>query len=315
MTAEESPTMADVPVPTFEPNPTSGLHEFTSPAFLHALGSDAPNAVLRAVLACMNKSSQRSSAWFESRRSVVITGSRLSGMLFLDSARELLEWRQELLGLRPKQPFDALALERIEFGRQYEDLATVATTKVMASAGMPIEIYEAGFTRHPVTGLTGASPDGVVMWKQEDNRPPRSSPSGVMNFELKCSTKATGAHASVPYYYLGQLMFEMRHLSAASGETVAQTVFSSWSVKNHKVWLVQFSEAFWGQLWMAVVELILLDTTDAHEVSRLVERLGRLREACTKFSGTPSLCTPLHPRGGWPAWGVPKDIKLPGANA
>ena len=105
----------------------------------------------------------------------------------------------------------------------------------MASAGMAIDIYEAGFTRHPVTNLTGASPDGVVLWKAENNRPANCTPSGVMNFELKCSTKATGAHTSVPYYYLGQLMFEMRHLSAASGQDVRQTVFSSWSIRNHKV--------------------------------------------------------------------------------
>lgn len=63
---------------------------------------------------------------------------------------------------------------------------------------------------------------------------------------------------------------------------------------------------------MATVEIILLDTTDPHEVARLVDRLGRLRETCTKFSATPGVCAPLHPRGGWPAWGVPKDIKLPG---
>ena len=301
--------MTDVP----PPSATSGLHEFDSPAFLQAMCAGAPNAVLKAVLECMNKAPQRSDAWFQSRRSVVITGSRLSGLLFLDTAQELLEWRQELLGLRPRQPFDALAMARIEFGRKYEDLATVATTKVLAAAGMHIDIYEAGFTRHPVTNLTGASPDGVVLWRSENNRPQNTSPSGVMNFELKCSTKATGAHTSVPYYYLGQLMFEMRHLSAASGQDVCQTVFSSWSVRNHKVWLVQFSTALWDQLWMAVVEVILLDTSDPHEVARLVDRLGRLRAACEKFSATPSLCTPLHPRGGWPAWGVPDDIQLPGA--
>ena len=193
-----------------QPDPTSGLHQFDSPAFHQAMSAGAPNAVLKAVLECMNKSPQRSDAWFQARRSVVITGSRLSGLLFLDNAQELTEWRQELLGLRPRQPFDALALARIEFGRKYEDLATVATTKVMASAGMNIDIYEAGFTRHPVNNLTGASPDGVVLWRKENNRPAQCLPSGVMNFELKCSTKATGAHTSVPDYYLGQLMFEMR---------------------------------------------------------------------------------------------------------
>ena len=210
MTAKQSPGMTDVPPPVFEPDPTSGLHEFNSPAFRQALGADAPNAVLRAVLGCMNKSVQRSESWFAARRSVVITGSRLSGLLFLDTPQELLEWRQELLGIRPRQPFDALSMERIAFGRKYEDLATVATTRVLASAGMSVDIYEAGFTRHKM-GLTGASPDGVLLWKQEHNRPENCSPSGVMNFELKCSTKATGAHTSVPYYYLGQLMFEMRY--------------------------------------------------------------------------------------------------------
>lgn len=319
-----------------QPDPTSGLHQFDSPAFHQAMSAGAPNAVLKAVLECMNKSPQRSDAWFQARRSVVITGSRLSGLLFLETPQQLIEWRQELLGLRPRQPFDALAMARIEFGRKYEDLATVATTKVMASSGYKVDIFEAGFTRHPVSGLTGASPDGVVLWKAENNRPANCTPSGVMNFELKCSTKATGAHTSVPYYYLGQLMFEMRHLSAASGHPVRQTLFSSWSVKNHKVktfnpdlalntitnphsdlycdqiWLVQFSDALWDQLWMAVVEVILLDTSDPHEVARLVDRLGRLREACTKFSATPSVCTALHPRGGWPAWGVPDDIQLPG---
>lgn len=80
-----------------------------------------------------------------------------------------------------------------------------------------------------------------------------------------------------------------------------------------KIWLVQFSDALWDQLWMAVVEVILLDTSDPHEVARLVDRLGRLRAACEKYSATPSVCTPLHPRGGWPAWGVPDNIQLPGA--
>lgn len=302
--------MTDVPVP----NATSGLHEFDSPAFHRATSDGAPNAVLKAVLECMNKAPQRSDAWFAARRSVVITGSRLSGLLFLNTAPDLIEWRQQLLGLKPREPVDALGMARIEFGRKYEDLATVSTTNVLASAGYKVDIFEAGFTRHPVSGLTGASPDGVVLWKEENNRPAQCSPSGVLNFELKCSTKATGAHTSVPYYYLGQLMFEMRHLSAASGHPVRQTIFSSWSVKNQKVWLVQFSDALWDQLWLSIVEVILLDTSDPREVNRLVDRLGRLRQACTKFSATPSLCTPLHPRGGWPAWGVPDDIQLPGAS-
>ena len=58
-----------------------------------------------------------SPCFLPSRRSVVITGSRLSGLLFLDTAQELLEWREQLLGLKARPPFDALAMARIEFGR------------------------------------------------------------------------------------------------------------------------------------------------------------------------------------------------------
>lgn len=61
MTSQQSRPMTDVP----PPNPTSGLHEFDSPAFLQAMCAGAPNAVLKAVLECMNKAPQRSDAWFK----------------------------------------------------------------------------------------------------------------------------------------------------------------------------------------------------------------------------------------------------------
>lgn len=47
------------------PSATSGLHEFKSLAFAQAVSAGAPNAVLKAVLECMDKSPQRSDAWFQ----------------------------------------------------------------------------------------------------------------------------------------------------------------------------------------------------------------------------------------------------------
>ena len=291
--------MSDVPV----------IHDFESDAFRQAMADDAPNPILRDVLRCMCLAPQRSSEWFKNRESVLITGSKLSGMLFLDTAQELVQWREELLGLRPRQQtFDALALSRINFGRIHEQRATLATVKVLKNNGHHISIFEAGFCRHP-TQQTGSSPDGVVLWPDATTRPEGSS--AIMNFELKCSCKPE-AHKSVPYYYIPQLFFEMRHLSAASGRQVRETVFSSWSIRNHKVWLVHYSDALWDCLWSCVVETILVDTNDAGEISRLLQRLQFLRESCTRFSATSTQCVPLHKRGGWPALDVPDDIQLPG---
>ena len=246
---------------------------------------------------------------FKSRASVIITGSKLSSMLFLDTAQNLITWREEILGLRARQPFDALALARINFGRDHEDRATLATLKTMKQNGYDISIFEAGFCRHP-TQQTGSSPDGVVLWPDAATRP--NGCSATMNFELKCSCKPE-AHNSVPYYYIPQLLFEMRHLSAASGRSVTETIFSSWSVRNHKIWLVRYSDALWDCLWSCVVETILVDTKDAGEITRLLGRLHFLRDSCTRFSATATQCVPLHKRGGWPALDVPDNIQLPGA--
>lgn len=287
------------------------VHDFDSDAFRAATGDAAPDPILRDVLRCMNLAPQRSSAWFKARSNVIITGSKLSGLLFLDTARELLQWREELLGLRPRPPFDALAQARMAFGRENEERATIATLKTMREAGHGITIFEAGFCAHPLQ-QTGSSPDGIVLWSDTSTLP--HACSAVMNFELKCSCKPE-AHKSVPYYYIPQLLFEMRHLSAASGHDVRQTIFSSWSIKNHKVWLVHFSDALWDCLWSCVTETILLDTRDAGELNRLLVRLRQLREQCARFSATTSLCVPLHRRGGWPALDVPANVQLPGTAA
>ncbi|MBM62758.1 MAG: hypothetical protein CL484_07400 [Acidobacteria bacterium] len=278
--------------------PTDRVLEFTSSEFAHAVSQDAPDAVLKAVLNGMNHAPQRSREWFAARSGVKITGSRLSGLLFLGSdVQELFTFRRELLGVQARVPFTPEIMERIQFGRDNEEQATVSTLTVMASAAQkPVSLFEAGFTRHPMQPM-GASPDGVVVWPDGKGRP-SDCVGHVGNFELKCSTKGH-AHAQLPYYYVPQILFESRALSVASGQPVRWTLFSSWSTTTQKIWTCPFNDAVWHLLWSCVVELLLLDESSAHEVSALQARLRRLRVACERY--VQSHTTPVHPRGGFRA--------------
>ena len=63
---------------------------------------------------------QRSDEWFARRRSVLLSGSRLSALLYCRSYGALQQLRMEMLRLAPAEPFDELAKSRMAWGVEHE---------------------------------------------------------------------------------------------------------------------------------------------------------------------------------------------------
>ena len=173
---------------------------------MHGMGSDgffdmsAGSAALDAMLRGMDTSAQRSEAWFRARRETCITGSALSNLLFFDDEAEMLEWREQLLGIKPKKKFDASVLEKMAFGRKHEDTATQALMQHLRGSGIR-GFWDAGFCRHHRVPI-GASPDGVLWWPGSRPGHPSQSEVGALEIKVSCSEKP---YSAVPYYYVPQV--------------------------------------------------------------------------------------------------------------
>ena len=270
---------------------------------MHDVGSEdffdmsAGHAALDAMLRGMDTSPQRSPKWFEARRSCCLTGSALSNLLFFDNEAEMLEWREQQLGMRPKKTFEPSVLAKMAFGRKHEQVATQALCHHLAGTGLRA-FWDAGFCRHKHVPI-GASPDGVLWWPGSRPGGPSRSDVGVLEMKVSCSDKP---YSAVPYYYLPQMLFEQRCLWSTNDETQAHDpvdwcLFSCWSVTTQKAWWVPWSHELWSELWGCVVRVLVLNPRDTAAKDGLLERLQKLKRSLQKFAQ--SDCPALHPRGGW----------------
>ena len=193
-----------------------------------------------------DKTPQRSDAWWR-RRANKVSGSKLANLMFIDNAKDLAQYRLEVLGLRPRPPMDADAMERVKFGVDHEPDAGATLLHHIPD----LHAWEVGFEFHPEHKWFGSSPDGVVHWP---SRFP-NNPWGAL--EIKCCTKTNNRgqsvpHTGVPYYYIPQLHAEMACMPLPTA--CKWTLFVSWSQTKSKLYIVKFDDAYWRLLWDMVVD-------------------------------------------------------------
>ena len=258
----------------------------------------AEDSTLDAMLRGMNRAKQRTQAWFDARKSCCLTGSALSNLLFFDTESEMIEWREQQLGMRPKKKFEPHVLEKMSFGRKHEDNAVAALMYHLRGSGLK-GYWDAGFCQHQHVPI-GASPDGVLYWP--NSRPSTDSKSrvGVLEMKVSCSDKP---YSAVPYYYIPQMLFEQRCLWSTNDTTQSKLpvdwcLFSCWSVTTQKAWWVPWSPLLWNELYGCVVRILVLNPNDAVARESLMLRLQKLKRSLQKFAQ--SECHAMHPRGGWP---------------
>jgi len=195
------------------------------------------------ILKALDQTPQRTPAWW-ARRSNRLSGSKLSQLLFIDSADQMTAYREEVLGLRPRPPLDARGKSNVKWGVENEPNACATTLHHLTD----IRVWEVGFEQHPTHDWFGSSPDGVVHW------PGR----GYGALEIKCSTKknAKGVsvpHQGVPSYYIPQLHAEMCCLPI---EPCNWTLFVSWSASTTKMYIVQFDHDYFAIMWECMIDFM-----------------------------------------------------------
>ena len=216
--------------------------EVTTSDNQHELSDEnVPEALLK-----FDKTPQRTDGWWR-RRSNKVSGSKLANLLFLDKLEDLIQYRLEVIGERPRTPLDAEAMVRVKFGVDHEPDAGATLLHHLPD----IHAWEVGFEFHPEHKWFGSSPDGVVYWP---SRFP-NDPWGTL--EIKCCTKTNASgksvpHAGVPYYYMPQLHAEM--MCMPFPRRCNWSVFVSWSMTKSKVYIVKFDEEYWKLVWDMVVD-------------------------------------------------------------
>ena len=198
------------------------------------------------ILKALDQTPQRTPEWW-ARRSNRLSGSKLSQLMFISDHDQMVAYREEILGLRPRQPLDARGRANVEWGVTNEPNACATALYHLPH----IQVWDVGFEQHSTHQWFGSSPDGVVYW------PGR----GYGAMEIKCSTKknkkgVSVPHAGVPYYYIPQLHAEMRCLPI---EPCNWTLFVSWSTSTTKMYIVQFDEAYFSILWDCMVDFMAAD--------------------------------------------------------
>lgn len=198
------------------------------------------------ILQALDQTPQRTPAWWK-RRSNILSGSKLSQLLFIENDDQMTAYREIILGLRPRETLDAEAMKRVKWGVDNEPNACATALHHLPD----IRVWEVGFEKHATHEWFGSSPDGVVHW------PGR----GYGAMEIKCSTKnnAKGQnvpHAGVPFYYVPQLHAEMRCLPI---EPCNWTLFVSWSLTKTKMYLVHFDDSYFTILFDAMTDFMAGD--------------------------------------------------------
>ena len=212
------------------------------------------DSALPHILKALDQTPQRTPEWWK-RRSNCLSGSKLSQLLFIESEDQMVAYREEVMGLRPRPPLDERGKQNVEWGVTNEPNATATAVYHLPD----IKVWEVGFEKHATHSWFGSSPDGVVYW------PGR----GYGAMEIKCSTKKNKKgenvpHQGVPYYYISQLHAEMRCLPI---DNCNWTLFVSWSTTTTKMYIVQFDDDYFSVLWDCMVDFMAGDVS--YEVWRI----------------------------------------------
>ena len=253
---------------------------------MHGLSDDN----LPAELTMFDRTPQRTNEWWARRRHKA-SGSKLSQLLFIDTAQELATYRDEVFGNRPRPPLDEEAKKRVQWGVDHEEDACATLLHHIDG----LKVWDVGFEMHPRHTWFGSSPDGIVHWPEKFP----DDPWGVL--EIKCSTKTTTGkkgsksvpHAGVPAYYIPQLHAEMSVVPLP--RRANWCVFVSWSGSTSKIYVVRFNETYWNLLWEMVVDFKLGDIPFDHwmrkkmvlkkaseEIARSAEHIATVQSCCVK---------------------------------
>ena len=238
-------------------------------------------------LAKFNTTEQGTKEWW-AQRSNIFSGSKIANLCFLKNQTDRKEYYEEVFGLRPRKPLDEEAMKRVKFGKDHE----IHGVKNALHHCPGMHMWEMGFEKHPQrmhATWFGSSPDGVVMWPEHNAKQPWGA------LEIKCSTKHVNGknvpHASIPYYYMGQVHAEMKCMPLAEDQCTWAT-FVSWSKTKCKIWTIDFNQAYWNILWDFACDFACNDTSWASFSRKQAEFIKASKEMCR-------IASPLHPRGGF----------------
>ena len=222
---------------------------------------------------------QRSAAWFARRKTTLLSGSRLSGLLYCRSYADLQQLRYEILGVAAPAPFDDVAKARMAWGVEHEMDGVSFVLNMPCARDM--HVFEAPFVQHPVQTWLGASPDGLVTW-------PSKLGDAHAVLEIKCCTKRdkgtglTTPYDKVPHYYMMQLYCEMRACECDA------CVFACWAESGSRAWLVRFDPMLWIQMYTYMTNFLLGDTGWAawkRETKELNAALQRAASGAESLAG------------------------------
>jgi hypothetical protein len=149
---------------------------------------------------------QLSQAWFAKRRSITelmgLTGSKLSGLLFISTKDELDCYREEiwgkLFGHPRKKIWSPESKLWINWGSTYEPVATLS----FLDACPHMYILEAPLMQSNCHNWAASSPDGFYVdtsCVDTEGKPEM----GVV--EIKCPGKSKKANTKPTYYYIAQV--------------------------------------------------------------------------------------------------------------
>ena len=221
---------------------------------------------------------QCSPEWFALRKGR-LTGSKLSGLLWLKSKDEYEEYYGIIYQGKPRPPFSAEAKKYMEYGRQHEDIALCSFLDVIPSTMGDFYAAESPFFPHNTDKSIGASPDGTYAILKEG----KVCEEGVL--EIKCPAKDKRPYAHWKFYYVPQTYWEM----SCSGHR--NVIAISWGPRNMRAWKYSWDQRYWN---------ILSNLVDAFKrfapYSEFKELQGDLIEASHAVVAS---AQNLHPGKGW----------------
>lgn len=178
---------------------------------------------------------QCSPEWFAQRRGR-LTGSKLSGLLWLKSKEEYEDYFGIIYKGKPRPPFSAEARKYMEYGRKHEDIALCSFLDAAPSVVGDIYAAESPFFPHNTDKSVGASPDGTYAIFKNG----KVSEEGVL--EIKCPAKDKRPYAHWKFYYVPQTYWEM----SCSGHN--KVIAISWGPRNMRAWRYSWDQRYWNIL-------------------------------------------------------------------
>ncbi|MEW8545065.1 MAG: YqaJ viral recombinase family protein, partial [Candidatus Thiodiazotropha sp.] len=186
---------------------------------------------------------QRTSKWFELRKTMRVTGSTMNRALGLDSLRKQQDYFDEVVHKKTSEnhALNPKVAAAMDYGVRHEPDAIATLVGRVLPAFFPDLVYvEEGCATISEENCPFylSSPDGSI----------RQSPADQAQFmyETKCkppNDQTTSVYYEIPKYYVMQILGEMRSYECE------RLLFTVWSEQSTVVFETSFCEEIWDMAW------------------------------------------------------------------